>query len=126
MGRKRRDIKDRQVSVPWVGVGAGSWQGDGSEEVVRAGKVSIECLGSKEKRRRPGPEDGRYLAMCFSSLLSSPALSSVLHNPEGLVEGGGQHKTGVLSFYLNFLSFLPLQLIPTMWRGVSRNLGVGR
>lgn len=75
----------------------------------RAGKVSIECLGSGEKRGRPGTEVWRYLTMCFSSLPSLPALSPVLHNPEGLVEGGRQHKTWVLSFYLNFLSFLPLQ-----------------
>lgn len=92
----------------------------------RASKVTTECLGSGEKKGRSGTEDGRYLTMCFSSILSSPALSSILHNPGGPVGGGGQHKTGVFSFYLNFLSFLPLHLISTMWQGMSRNLAVER
>lgn len=95
-----------------MGVGGGSGQGGGNE---KAGKVSTDCLGSGEKRGRPGTEDGRYLVMCFSLRLSSPPFSSVLHNPKGIVADGGQHKIGVLSLNLNFPSSLPLHLISVMW-----------
>lgn len=98
-----------------MGVRGAASRGVAMRRLYRAGKVSTDCLGSGEKRGRPGTEDGRYLVMCFSLRLSSPPFSSVLHNPKGIVVDGGQHTIGVLSLNLNFPSSLPLQLISVMW-----------
>lgn len=54
-----------------------------------------------ERKAKDG--DGMNLVIRFTSPRSSPPLSFVLHNPEGVVEGDGQHRTGLLSFYLVFL-----------------------
>lgn len=65
----------------------------------------------REQRGRPGTEGGRYMVMCLAPLLYSPSFSSVLHDPDGTGRVVGSTEERVHSFYLNFASSLPLQLI---------------
>lgn len=58
--------------------------------------------------------DGRNLVIWFSLSQSSRPLSFVPHNPEGVVEGDGQHRTGIPLFL--FGSPLPLKLISNVAR----------
>lgn len=65
----------------------------------------------REQRGRPGTEGGRYMVMFLAPLLYSPSFSSVLHDLDGTGRVVGSTEERVRSFYLNFASSLPLQLI---------------